>query len=340
MVEDNPVLVRLWRGDGVESIHRGAWVVTKSDGSVLHSVGDPTQPVYGRSATKSFQALPLIETGAADAFGLSPAAIATALASHSGEPRHIEVVADTLSRIGLGPDDLLCGPQRPFNAGLEAPADRVTNNCSGKHAGFLAVARHLGVNPSSYLDADGQVQQLVAAATAEICSIEGGPAITPASMDGGRDGCSAPTFRLPLQNLATGIARVANPTGLPDQRADACRRMTSAAAAHPDLVAGTHERLCTDLMRVTDGRLFAKIGAEAIYVIGAVDRDLGIAITIDDGAYRGFNELLIEILVRLELLSENERELLDSWGSTVRKNWDGLEIGRVELTTEALAPFD
>ncbi len=138
--------------------------------------------------------------------------------------------------------------------------------------------------------------------------------------------------------MATGIARITNPAAaLSPERAAACRRFTDAAAAHPELVAGTHERLCTDLMRVTDGRLFAKIGAEAVYVVGAVDRNLGLAITIDDGNDRGYNALLIELLVRLELLSSAEATELEAWGSTVRRNWDGLEVGRVELTAAATA---
>lgn len=330
MDESNPVLTRLWRGSDVESVHRGAWVMVDGAGDVIHSVGDPNQMVFGRSATKSFQALPLLESGAADAFDLSNAALALALASHSGEPMHTTCVAETLATIGVDEGALQCGPQRPWGTPAGTPEARIINNCSGKHAGFLAVARHLGEDPAAYLDPSSTVQRMVFDAVAEICSVD------PTMLETAVDGCSAPTFRMPLRALATGIARIANPDQLGQQRADACRRLTAAAAEHPDLVAGTTGRLCSDLMRVTEGRLFAKIGAEAVYVVGAVGRDRGVAIKVDDGADRGYNALLIAILIRTGLLTDLEAAQLDAWGSTTRANWDGLEIGRITFGEAAL----
>ncbi len=330
MDESNPVLTRLWRGSDVESVHRGAVVIVDAEGSIIHAAGDPEQLVYPRSATKSFQALPLLESGAADAFALPPAAIALAIASHSGESIHTAVVGDVLRSLELDEDALRCGPQRPFHTPAGTPEHRIVNNCSGKHAGFLAVARHLGADTATYLDPASTVQQMVFEAVAEICSVD------PAALETAVDGCSAPTFRMPLRSLATGIARVANPDALGDERAAACRRMTSAAAEHPALVAGTRHRLCTDLMTVTEGRLFAKIGAEAVYVVGAVGADRGVAVKVDDGADRGYNALLLEVLARVGLLDRSEAERLDSWGSTVRRNWDGLEIGRITFGDDVL----
>ncbi len=325
METDNPIVTRRWRGDNVESQHRGAWVVARPDGSVIDHGGNPHQLVYGRSATKSFQALPLIESGAVDRFSLPSQSLATAIASHSGEAIHRQIVAYTLDQIGLSEDALLCGPQRPFNAGTDAPAERITNNCSGKHAGFLAVSQMVGEDPARYLDPASEVQTLVKAAVASMCGVEAtdlGVAV---------DGCSAPTFQLPLAALATGIARMANPNDLDPRRSASTRQLTDAAATHPELVAGTHERICTDLIAATNGRLFAKIGAEAVYVIGAVGSDLGLAVKIDDGDQRGLHMLLIELLTRHNLLSPAEREQLTSWSDPIRRNWDGLPIGWVEV---------
>ncbi len=326
----NPILTRLWRGPAIESVHRGAWVLCRADGTTVRNVGARDQLVFARSSTKSFQALPLIETGAADRFNLPSEALATALASHSGEPIHRDVVAATLRTIGLSEDDLRCGPQRPFDSGLDAPADRLTNNCSGKHAGFLAVAQHIGEDPANYLEPTSEVQQLVKAAVAETCGLDA------KDLGVGVDGCSAPTFQLPLSGLATGVARIANPQLLAAERRDAADRFTAAAAAHPELVAGTHNRICTDLIRVTDGRLFAKIGAEAVYVVGVRGADMGLAIKIDDGNQRGLHRLLIEILHQHDLIDDAELAQLEAWADPIRRNWDGLEIGRVELAPGAL----
>ncbi len=333
MIETNPVLARLWRGDDVESLHRGAWVLCRTDGSVVAACGDPDQLVYARSATKSLQALPLIESGAADRFGLPTEALALALASHSGEPEHARVVADTLSALGLGEADLRCGPQAPMFALPGTATERILNNCSGKHAGFLAVAAHLGQPTADYLEPAGVTQRRVADAVM---------AMTGTSADDlhvSVDGCSAPTFGLPLRGLATGLARMATPDALTADRAEACRRLTAAAAAHPELVAGSHARIDTDLLSVTEGRVFAKIGAEGVHASGIVGQGLGLAIKVDDGNERGFHALLIALLQLIDAISDDEAARLDAWGSLRRSNWDGLEIGRTELTQAALLPI-
>ena len=328
MIETNPVLARYWRGTNVESIHRGAWVLTDSSGQVLANAGDPSQGVFGRSATKSFQALPLIETGAADAFGLPPQSLALALASHSGEPQHEASVAKTLELIGLEPGALQCGTQAPFGSATGTQGHRITHNCSGKHAGFLAVSQHIGADPAMYLDPGGEVQTLVHQAVIEITGTE------PATVTRAIDGCSAPTFRIPLQAQATGIARVANPeaAGLDGIRHDACRRFTDAAAQFPELVAGSTNRICSDLLKVSEGRLFAKIGAEGVYLVGVVGADRGLAIKIDDGNDRAFTPMLARLLQRFDLISDAEVTALGRWASDVITNWDGLEVGRVEST--------
>ena len=329
MIETNPVVVRMWRGDAVESIHRGAWVATDPAGSVIASVGDPYQLTFPRSATKSFQALPLLLTGAANAFGFDDADVALALASHSGESMHVERILATLARLDLTEDDLQCGPQKPLAPWSTEGKRRASMNCSGKHVGFLAVARQLDVDPASYLDPSGPVQQAVYEATKRITGADDN------ELSLATDGCSAPTYRMPLSRLAQGIARVANPDGLDDDLASACRRMTSAAAAHPELVGGSKHRSDTDVMRVTNGRFFAKVGAEAVMVVGEVGGNAGYAMKIDDGGDRAIATFMADVLVAAGRLSPEERSDLGEWNDREVKNYDGLVVGRVEVDSEA-----
>lgn len=325
MNSDNPALLRLFRAGRLESIHRGAWVLVDLDGAVIEAAGDPDQSIFARSSSKSLQALPLIESGAADRFGFDQRHLALALASHSGEPMHVRVAADGLARIGLDADALQCGPQAPSNAAPPVEAERIINNCSGKHVGFLAVTVHLGADPATYLDPTSGVQMQVRAAVQDMTD-------TPADELGSAiDGCSAPTYRLPLSSLALGLARMANPDGLAPERIAACRRLTDAARAHPELVAGTHEKFCTDILRATKGRVFAKIGAEGVYVFGVVGEGLGFAGKVDDGNARGLYTLMVDLLVRRRLITSAEAAALDRWGTTTLRNWDGLEVGHVEI---------
>jgi len=325
MRSDNPTLASIHRGGRLESIHRGSWVVTDPSGAIIEHAGDATAAIYPRSATKSLQALPLIESGAADHFGFDERHLALACASHSGEPVHIAVAADGLTKIGLGPSDLLCGPQTPFHSSPDAAAERIINNCSGKHVGFLAVAMHRGTTPSSYLDPDGEVQLMVRNAIADMADV----AFDDVGL--GVDGCSAPTVHIPLIGLATGLARLTNPEALAPDRAAACRRLTDAARRHPDLVAGTHERFCTDLLAATDGRVFGKIGAEGVYTFGVVGEGVGFAGKVDDGNARALYPLMIDLLRRRKLITETEVTALDRWATTVVRNWDGIDVGHIEL---------
>lgn len=326
MRTDNPTLLRLYRSERLESIHRGAWVLSDGAGTVIDNAGDPNQPIFARSASKSLQALPLIESGAADRYGFDERNLALALASHSGQTRHVDVAADGLAKIGLDEDALRCGPQRPSDSKVSTEATRITNNCSGKHVGFLAVAKHIGADPATYLDRNGEVQRMVRSAVQEMTGS------TDDELDNNAvDGCSAPTFHLPLVGLATGLARVTNPAGLDTTRAAACRRLTNAAGARPDLVAGTHERFCTDLISATNGRIFGKIGAEGVYALGVVGDDVGLACKVDDGNARGCYALIIHLLVDRGLMSSNEAATLTRWGNTTLYNWDGLETGHAEI---------
>ena len=329
---ENPVLVRIRRGEGIESQHRGSWVLTDSSGAVLDGAGDFTRPVFVRSTVKSLQALPLLETGAAERYGFRDVEIALALASHNAEARQVEVVAGLLARLGLGVEDLQCGPEPPRDpearARLQADGGRATalhNNCSGKHAGFLALALHLGVPRERYLDPSSAGQVLVRAAVLAMSGVQ------PAQLTTAVDGCSAPTFRMPLAGLATAFARVSNPEGLERPRREACERMVASVAAHPGMIAGDHKRICTDLARATRGRIFPKVGGDAVYGLGICGADRGLAIKIDDGGSRGLHPLVVALLARFGFLSRPEAEALAPWKQETLRNWAGREIGRTEV---------
>ncbi len=331
MIETNPVVCRLWRGPAVESLHRGTWVVVDTDGTVLDAAGDPDQFVFPRSATKSFQALPLLVSGAADAAGFDDGDVALAIASHSGESIHVERVLATLERLGLGEDDLQCGPQRPLAPWSTEAERRAAMNCSGKHVGFLALARFLGTDPADYLRPDGAVQQAVFEATTTLVGAGDEDSFTTAI-----DGCSAPTFRMRLHGLATGIARIANPSRLAPATALAAERMTRAARVHPELIGGSRQRFDTDLISATDGRLFVKGGAEGVLVVGVVGEGVGYALKIDDGSDRPLPALIIDVLSANGHLTGPERQDLAEWDDRTRRNQDGVEVGRLEIAASVL----
>ena len=329
---ENPVLVRVYRGDEVESQHRGTWVVCDADGTVLDGMGSWKVPIFTRSSVKSLQALPLLETGAAARFGYTDPDVALALASHNAEAQHTEGVSRMLARVGLDARALQCGSQTPGdpearNALREAHAKPTAlhNNCSGKHAGFLALTVHLGADPEHYLDPDSPAQKLVRAAVLDMTGVADRDMYTAV------DGCSAPTFRMPLSALATSFARVSNPEGLAPARRAACERMLEAVAANPALIAGNYQRICTDIARVTRGRLFPKVGGEAVYAIGVRGAGRALAIKIDDGNYRGMHPVIVELLRRFGFATKAELAALESWEEKHITNWSGLEVGRTEV---------
>jgi L-asparaginase II len=297
----NPILVHVTRGDLIESIHRGAIAIADASGALTHVLGNVERPVYPRSSLKPIQALPLVESGAADAFGLSEEEIALACASHSGEPMHTTRVAAWLKRIGCSETDLACGPHpvryepvwRDMVCSGEQPT-RIHNNCSGKHTGFLTLARHLGAPIAGYEGHDHPVQVAVARSLADLAGVD-------EAMPWGVDGCAAPNFALPLSGFARALAKLANPRGLTQTRADAARRIVKAMAAHPELVSGSG-RACAVLMRAGKGRVAVKTGAEGVFAAIIPEAGLGIALKIDDGATRASETVIAALLEKLGLL--------------------------------------
>ncbi len=328
---ENPLLLELWRGEAVESRHRGAWVAVR-EGEVIAARGDVEHAYFARSAAKPFQALPWIESGAADRFGCVPEEVALAVASHNGEDLHARTAASLLARGGFGEGDLRCGAHASLDpsvaADLAAAGTRphpLRHNCSGKHAAMLLLARHLGEDPARYLDPSSRGQREIREATAEICGVRAedvGVAL---------DGCSAPTWRLPLRGIALGYARLTTPQGLPPVRREACERIVRAAAGHPDLLAGRN-RLDSALLRATRGRLFPKVGAEGFQAVGVVGESAGLALKVDDGSSRALAPLLLALLRRLGWLAPEEVESLGPLADTVLRNHADLPVGEVQVS--------
>jgi L-asparaginase II len=306
-------------------------VLVDDEGRVIEGAGHYEHPVYVRSTIKALQALPLFESGGAEVFGFGAEEMALTMSSHNAEACHTERIGAMLERLDLGVEHLRCGAQLPGDSELrarmrasgEAPT-ALHNNCSGKHAGFLALARHLAIEPSTYLEPRSEVQRRVRRAVAEMCGLE------PDRMPEAVDGCSAPTFRMPLAALASGFARFANPERLDPDRAAWCRNMQQAAAARPELVAGNHRRIDTDILRATKGRLFPKVGAEAVYVIGEVGAGRALAVKLDDGQLRGLHRLVLGLLERLGFADSDELDALNGWRDPIVRNYAGLEVGREE----------
>lgn len=321
----NPILAEVTRGAMVESRHRASLAVIDTAGRVMLSAGDHQAPVYGRSAIKPLQALPLIESGAAEAFGLSDAEIALACASHSGEPRHVEAVAAWLERIGCTAADLECGAHPPYDekaaaALLRAGGEVSTlhNNCSGKHTGFLTTARHLGLPTKGYIRYDHPVQQRVLG----VLEVMTGLDLSAAPR--GIDGCGIPVIAIPLGNMALAMARLADPRDQPEARQAACARVLKAMTAEPFMVAGSG-RYCTRAMKSLGGRAILKTGAEGVYCGAVPGEGLGFAIKADDGAGRAAEAVAGQVLRRLGLIGAGEEALLVH----PLRNRAGVEVGEV-----------
>lgn len=312
----DPIVIEVLRGGVMESRHHASAVAADGAGAVIAAWGDRDRPTFPRSALKPIQALPLVETGAAEAFDLGAEHLALASASHTGEAAHTSRVAAWLERIGLDASSLECGAHAPTNPDAAAaltrnglPPSPLHNNCSGKHTGFLTVARHLGLPHQGYVGIDHPVQKLVWAALAEMTGVDSAP--------WGIDGCGIPTFALPLAGIARGMARMADPDRT------AARRIVEAMLAHPHLVAGS-ARLCTRFMEAAP-TIALKGGAEGVYAAIVTERGWGVAVKVEDGAGRAAEAAILAVLVKLGLIPEELARTL----STPVKNVAGRVVGEI-----------
>jgi L-asparaginase II len=323
----NPVIAEVMRRDRVESGHRGAGAVVDADGRVVMAFGDVEQPIYPRSAVKALQALPLIESGAADRLGLSQGEITLACASHSGEEDHVATVRAMLAKAGRDEGALECGAHWPIGEAAARALARsgrtpnaLHNNCSGKHAAFICLACAMGVDPNGYVAPDHPVQREVTAALAEVTGAILGEEAR------GVDGCSVPTYAMPLRALALGFAHFATGRGLSPPRSRAAARIRAAAAARPYLIAGAG-RFDTEVMTMLGARVFSKAGAEGVFCAGLPDAGLGLAVKADDGAARAAQVMIAALILRFGGLDDEARTSLSPFVSPRLTNWNGVEVG-------------
>lgn len=318
----NPVVAEVTRGGIVESRHRGAYAVVEQTGHVAAAEGGIAAAVYPRSGVKAFQCLPVIESGAADCFGFTDEEIALCCASHNGEAAHQRVARSMLAKAGNAEALYECGAHWPYHEDTRMALIRhgeiclaVHNNCSGKHAGMLALARQLGADPHGYARPDHPVQRLIARTMGALCDVDLD------AQPSGIDGCSVPTWAVPLRNLALGFARFARPDFA------AARRIIEAVRAHPFMVGGTGD-FDTLIMEAVP-RLFIKTGAEGVYCACIPHAGLGIALKIDDGASRAAEVAIASVLAGLDVWTAEEKATLEGFRLHDLVNWRRFEVGEV-----------
>ena len=340
----NPIFVEAMRGGLRESAHRGALAVCDADGAIVLALGDVERPIFPRSAVKVLQALPLVESGAADELGLSDEEIAIACASHNGEPRHTAVVERMLARAGLDLDALECGTQWPTRevvqrqmAAAGTLPNALNNNCSGKHAGFLCLACRLGGKANlrqyakGYVGAEHGVMRAVSAA------LQAATGFDLAQTPRGTDGCSIPTYAIPLRHLALAFARIGTGVALSPGHAAAAKRLRSAVARHPFMVGGT-DRFDTRVMERLGERVFCKVGAEAVFCAAFPERGFGVAIKIDDGNTARAAEVAMAATIEALLgLGDADASFMRGLSDLRLRNWNGIEVGALRATEEMRA---
>lgn len=313
----------------MESVHYGSVVIVDSSGRRIASAGNPAYSTYIRSAAKPLQAIPLVETGAAEYFGLTLEELALVMASHSGEERHVRVGERFMEKIGLTAAKLQCGTHPPLHRAsareLAARGEMPTVlhcTCSGKHAGMLALARYLDLPLEGYYLPEHPVQVMMLRAVAEFAGLK------QEEIGLGVDGCGVPVFALPLDKMALAYARWAEPSVFAENRQRACGILRKAAVSYPYILAGTG-RLASELMEVTGEKLAVKDGNEGIFCIACPEKGWGIAVKISDGSLRALGPAVIETLRQLGLLTSKEYQLLAPFAKTELKNYRREVIGEI-----------
>lgn len=331
-------VVEATRGGVVESVHFGALAIVDSDGKLLASYGVPQATSCLRSSSKPLQILQFVEDGGVEKYGITDKELAVMCASHSGTDDHAETVASIQKKIGATEEDLLCGTHYPIDKTTtermrkEGATPRPNqHNCSGKHSGMLANALLHGISIKEYIGFDHPLQKLILKTFAEMCGVQ------PEEVKLGIDGCSVPVFAIPVYNAALGFARLADPRGLSEARATACRKITKAMMAHPFMVAGP-DRFDTALMEAAGGRIFCKGGAEGYQGIGILpgvlpgyEKGLGIAIKISDGDNGGRARPVIamKLFRELGLVDDAFYQKMANYDRRPIYNWRHFEVGEL-----------
>ena len=328
-------LAYIYRNNNVEAVHYGSIAVVDEHGKLIHYAGDPEMFTMMRSSIKPFQALPLLMSGGFDHFNYNDKQLALMCASHNGTDEHKEVAASILKAAGNSVEDLQCGCHWPIWMQDEnvfptngEDKDVLRENCSGKHSGFLALAKFLNEDTKKYLDPNGKAQKLVKQAVADMCEF-------PSDKFGtGVDGCSAPNFGYPLINLAIGFKNLALKQAKHSELKKAVERVNQAMTAHPKMVSG-EKRFDYDVMRSFPGNVVCKVGAEAVEGIGFSEPKIGIVLKIDDGNRRALYPVCVEVLKQLDIVDKIEKfPFLQRHDKPEIKNYRGIVTGCIEAMFE------
>ena len=319
--------VRVTRGAVDESWHAGAIAIANAEGEIVAHYGDLDFFTFARSSCKPIQAIPVVESGALEAFGLGESHLALMCASHSSEPMHVEKASEILQSIGLGPEHLVCGIHVPHSREAYEEMVRrgealsaIHNNCSGKHAGMLAYCKATGADPSTYAEIDHPLQQAILRMLSELAGVPR------EDIRIGVDGCGVPVHAMPLRAWARAFASfIAD--GAP--HAAAMQRILAAMGRHPELVGGSRDRFDTDLMRATNGRIVAKGGAEGFLAVIDTGLRLAMVIKVLDGNARAIPPVALKALTDLGAISAAERDLLQAYVEPAVLNTQGREVGRI-----------
>ena len=331
-MKNKPALVvEVSRGNFTESRHAVDCIVADASGHVVIAYGNDELEIFPRSAIKSLQALPLVESGAADDFAFEDRHLALACSSHNAQSMHVETALEMLNRSGVEQACLECGAQPPqfpqHHAELVEQGIKISsihNNCSGKHAGFLAFARHSGLKLENYIGFEHPVQQEIANTLQEVAgSIHG-------SDNFAIDGCSIPTYMIPLKNLAIAYAKFGVGENVSSNRSKAMIRLRDACMNCPEMVAGDF-RACTRIMNAAKGRVFVKVGAEGVYTVSLPEKGLGIAMKSRDGNFRAVEVVTAFLVNQLIDLSERESQAIQPLLNPTLKNWNGLQVGQIQV---------
>ncbi len=298
------VAAKVYRGDAVEAIHYGSVAVVNGDGDLTHYLGDPEMMIMSRSSIKMFQLMPLLQSGACEKYTFSDKQLAVMCGSHDGSDEHSEVVLSNLQAAENNSENLQCGTHWPLGMSdaLQFPLnnehkDPLRNNCSGKHSGFLALAKFLGEEVSSYLDPNSKIQQMIKQTVADYVEFPS------EKMEVGIDGCSAPNYSLPLKNLALGFMKFSSGQKSEQVDSEIVNRIRKAIYDYPKMLSGEH-RLDYDLMRSYPQNIICKIGAESLEGIGFTEPKIGIAVKIHDGNFRALGAVCVEVLRQLGLVDK------------------------------------
>ncbi|MEE9441472.1 MAG: asparaginase [candidate division Zixibacteria bacterium] len=323
------VVAKVYRGEGIESVHHGSVIVVNDKKEMTHYVGDPEFFTQARSEAKPFQIIPLIETGAADHFGFTDKQIAIMCGSHIGAEEHVEVVRSILNVIGLDESALQCGTHQPMYQTMQnIPVKEgekfspLQHNCSGKHAGFLALSKFIGDDIKEYINPKSKTQQLVLSAVSKTYDYP------PGKIKIGIDGCSAPVFGMPLRQAATAYMSLANQICEVKELEPILGRVKAIMTKHPEMVSG-EGRFDLALARTFSGNVINKIGAEGIEGVGFREPKIGIAVKILDGNFRALYPVVIDALRQLGLIEGVDMTHLEPFMHPKVYNWRNLEVGKI-----------